>query len=222
VREGICVKTPLAMAKQGHLTLPLPASTLGLAMPFDSPLYSQEKFTSLALTEDSVASVKFEECTFTDCRFIDVKLDKCAFVDCVFNGSLLSAIRPIDTRFLRPRFIRCKVIGFDWAKAGKLENLDFGDSQLDYSNFSSLNLIRIRMDRCSAREIRFIDANMSDGVFTGTDFTGSTFFKSNLTRADFRRARNYSIDIRNNTVKNARFSLPEALSLLEGLEITVE
>jgi fluoroquinolone resistance protein len=222
VREGICVKTPLATARQEPLTLPLPALTLCLAMEFDSPLYSQEKFTSLALTEDSVASVKFDECTFIDCRFIEVRFDKCAFVDCVFHDSVLSAIRPVDTRFLRPRFVRCKVIGFDWAKAGKLENLDFEESQLDYSNFSSLRLGRIRMDRCSAREVRFIEADMSEGVFTGTDFTGSTFFKSNLTRADFRRARNYSIDIRNNTVKNARFSLPEALSLLEGLEITVE
>jgi len=191
-------------------------------MTFDSPLYSQEKFASLAISAEHVASVKFDECTFADCRFIDVKFEKCAFVDCAFQDSVLSAISPVDTRFLRPRFVRCKVIGFDWAKAGKLESLDFEDCQLDYSNFSSLHLARIRMEKCSAKEVRFTEAKMVDGVFTGTDFLGTTFFKSDLTRADFRRAKNYGIDVKNNIVKNARFSLPEALSLLEGLEVRVE
>ena len=191
-------------------------------MSFDKSPYYKERFSGLELSAQHVEEVKFDECSFVDCRFIDSKLEKCAFIDCAFQDSVLSAINPVDSRFLRPKFSKCKVIGFDWSKAGKLENLDFEECQVDYSNFSSLQLAKIKMVKCSAKEVRFIEANMTDGVFTGTDFIGSTFFKTNLTRADFRRAVNYGIDVRNNTVKHAQFSLPEAMSLLEGLEIRIQ
>ena len=78
------------------------------------------------------------------------------------------------------------------------------------------------MVRCAAKEVRFYETDMSDGIFTDTDFQGSTFFKTNLSRADFRRAKNYTIDLRNNVLKNACFSLPDVLSLLYSLDILIE
>ncbi len=191
-------------------------------MSFDETAYYRQKFEGVELTAGRIHGVKFDECSFYDCRFIDSKIEKCAFIDCSFHDSVLSAINPVDSRFLRPKFDRCKVIGCDWAKAGKLEALDFEECQVDYSNFASLRLPKIRMVKCSAKEVRFIEADMTDGVFGGTDFAGSIFFKSILTGADFRRARNYSIDVRNNAIKGTQFSLPEVLALLDGLEVKIE
>ena len=54
-----------------------------------------------------------------------------------------------------------------------------------------------------------------------TDFAGSVFSKTNLTKADFSDARNYTIDVRANTIAKMKLSLPEALSLLETLEIMI-
>jgi fluoroquinolone resistance protein len=191
-------------------------------MSFAKTAYYQERFTALVLSGEDVESIRFEECTFDECRFVDFKFEKCLFIDCDFKGSVLSAIDPIGSRFLRPGFSQCKVIGFDWAKTTKLQDLSFTECQIDYSNFSSLQLPRVRMVRCSAKEVRFNETSAVDGVFTETDFQGSTFFKSDLSRSDFRRAKNYSIDLNNNVIKGARFSLPEALSLLYGLDIVIE
>ena len=54
------------------------------------------------------------------------------------------------------------------------------------------------------------------------DFERSRFSKTNLSGADFRGARNYYIDVRNNNVKKARFALPEAMSLLGSFEVIIE
>jgi fluoroquinolone resistance protein len=191
-------------------------------MAFKETAYYKDKFTTLSLTNETVESVRFEECIFSECRLIDNKLEKCLFIDCRFEGSILSSINPTGSRFLKPQFTRCKVMGFDWAKAAKLQDLVFIECQLDYSNFSSLRLPKIKMIKCSSKEARFVEADMSDGVFTDTDFQGSIFFKSDFSKADFRRAKNYEIDVTNNVLKNALFSLPEALSLLAGLEIKIE
>jgi len=191
-------------------------------MVFSESAYFKEKFSALSFSNETVSSVRFEECTFSECRLVDCKFEKCVFLDCKFEGCTLSAVNPDKSRFLQPKFFRCKVMGFDWAKAAKIQDISFDDCQLDYSNFSSLHFPKIHMVKCSAKEARFVETDMTDGVFTGTDFQNSTIFKSNFTRADFRQAKNYSLDVRNNTIKNARFSLPEALSLLYGLEIEIE
>jgi len=191
-------------------------------MSFIKSNYYKEKFTALSFTAEKVEVVTFDECMFTDCRFVDCKFEKCVFIECEFKQSVFSAIDPIGSRLLRPEFFQCKVIGVDWSKASKLENMSFNECQIDYSNFSSLQLPRTKMLKCSAREVRFNETNLSDGVFKSTDFQGSTFFKADLSMSDFRQAKNYSIDVKNNLVKNARFSLPEALSLLYGLDIVIE
>jgi fluoroquinolone resistance protein len=54
-----------------------------------------------------------------------------------------------------------------------------------------------------------------------TDFLNSTFSKTNLTKADFSKAKNYAIDYRINILTQAKFSLPEAVALLELLEIVI-
>jgi fluoroquinolone resistance protein len=191
-------------------------------MAFSETAYYKEKFSALSLSGETVSSLRFEACTFSECRLVDCKFEKCVFIDCKFEGCTLSAVNPEKSRFLQPGYFHCKVMGFDWAKAAKLQEISFTDCHLDYSNFSSLQFPKVRMIKCSAKEARFVETDMTDGVFTGTDFQGSTIFKSNFTRADFRQATNYNIDVRNNVIKNARFSLPEALSLLYGLEIVIE
>ena len=50
----------------------------------------------------------------------------------------------------------------------------------------------------------------------------SVFYRTNLTEANFRHAYNYAIDFRSNMLKKTKFSLPEATSLLGGLDIILE
>ena len=51
---------------------------------------------------------------------------------------------------------------------------------------------------------------------------GTLFHNCDLSRSDFSGALNYSIDVRTNQVKQAKFSLPEAIALLQALDIRIE
>ena len=85
-----------------------------------------------------------------------------------------------------------------------------------------LKLKKLKMTGCEAKEADFTEADLSTGDFSNTDFEKSIFFHTNISGADFKGARNYYIDARVNIVKKAKFSLPEALALLDGLDVVIE
>src|SRR3990172_12353042 len=191
-------------------------------MDLSKDAYYQEKLVKLSYTAEKFQSKVFEECEFSNCTFIDCKFEKCKFLNCKFSEYNLSAIVPMNCQFIEVEFSRCKVIGADWTKAQKIQGLNFLECQLNYSNFKLLKLPKIKMVRCEAKEIDFIETDLSEGDFRNTDFEKSTFFKTNLTNADFTGAVNYFIDTKTNVLKKTRFSLPEALSLLDSLDIIIE
>ncbi len=78
------------------------------------------------------------------------------------------------------------------------------------------------MVKCEAHEVDFTETDLNHGDFKNTDFAGSRFFKTNLAYADFKGALNYYIDSQNNTFKQTRFSLPEAICLLKSMDIILE
>ena len=186
--------------------------------------FYKQKFVDLQLSEETIEAKEFENCTFTRCAFIEVLIAQCRFVDCVFDGCTLSAVQVPDSAFPGARFLRSKVIGVDWAKAkaSNLGTLEFSECELTYSSFTQLSLKKLKLKHCRCREVDFVEADLTDGDFEGTDFELSRFFKTNLTNVNFRKAVNYSIDVRNNTVKKAQFSLPEAVSLLHSLDIVLD
>ena len=191
-------------------------------MSFTKSSYYQEKFTKTTLSKETVKEVEFEECDFKDCRFVDCKFEKCKFVNCKFNSCMISALEPVDSRFLEAGFTNCKVIGVDWTKAQQIKDMAFKGSQINYSNFRMLTLPGLILNDCEAKEVDFTEANLSEGVFTNTDFEKSVFLKTDLTKANFKRAKNYFIDARLNSIKQAHFSIPEALSLLGSLDVVIE
>ena len=71
------------------------------------------------------------------------------------------------------------------------------------------------------RESDFAEADLSLASCTGTDFADSRFLHTDLTEADFVGARNYAISPSLNVLKKTSFSLPEAVSLLYGLDIVL-
>jgi uncharacterized protein YjbI with pentapeptide repeats len=85
-----------------------------------------------------------------------------------------------------------------------------------------LDLSKAVITDCLAKEATFAETNLTEANCTHTDFTDSRFIRTNLTRADFRGARNYAIAADQNTLKQAKFSLPEAVALLHGLDIILE
>lgn len=191
-------------------------------MTFPKPGYYEEKFTKITLSGEKISGKEFEECTFTDCSFMECTFQKCKFISCTFQDCMFSVVTPTDSRFIEVRFRDSKVIGFDWTQAAHIHDISFERCRINYSSFRLLKLPKLKITDCEAKETDFTESDISEGVFTGTDFERSIFSKTILAKADFTGAKNYTIDVRHNTVKKAKFSIPEALSLLYSLDVVID
>ena len=80
----------------------------------------------------------------------------------------------------------------------------------------------IKIINCAAVDVDFRECNLSNADFNGTDLSDSLFQGTNLTGANFKDAHNFQIDPANNILTKARFSLPEAMSLLYCMDIYLE
>ena len=163
----------------------------------------------------------FEGCTFRRCNFSGASFKGSRFFNCRFEHCDLSNAAFDNANLRAPLFSACKLIGVAWARTQRLDGPAFDDCLLNDGNFKGLKLPKLRLKDCVAKQTDFSTADLSGADFSGTDLTGSLFFKSDLSRADFRSARNYSLFVDQCTVKGAKFSYPEVMALLHGLEIVI-
>jgi uncharacterized protein YjbI with pentapeptide repeats len=194
----------------------------------DRAPHVQETFTALKHQGSRLVGIEFDGCTFDHCNFARAVLSDCRFTSCRFVACDLSAMQVIASRFRDLKVEKSKLLGIDWTKADGMDDrraptaLSFSECILDLSSFFGLNLRGAVIERCSSREVNFTEADMRDAVCAGTDFDGATFHRTDLEGADLRGALNYAIDPRLNKVKGGRFSLPEAIALLRGLDVVID
>lgn len=184
--------------------------------------FFKEHFTGLNYTSQQIKNLEFEDCTFEKCIFIECRLDNCIFTDCTFSECSISATKPFNSKFSTVTFKNSKVMGFDWTKAKSIKDLTFERCDISYSNFSFLKVHNLKLVESVAVEVSFNEADLTGSIFTETDFSKTIFSNTNLTNTDFRKAFNYGIDFNFNMLKKAKFSLPEAASLLKSLDIVLE
>lgn len=186
--------------------------------------YDTQKFKGVQCQQEELAFKEFDGCTFTDCSFRETMFRNCVFRECRFKGSDLSLISVENCSFIDTTFEDCQLIGVNWTEAnwndkGFLKQIDFTNCVINYSTFFGLKLTDMKLADCLAKEVDFVEADLSGASCVRTDFLNSRFHQTDLTRADFTEAINYSIAPNSNTLKETKFSLPEAMSLLYGLDI---
>ena len=79
-----------------------------------------------------------------------------------------------------------------------------------------------RFDFSDGNEIvasMFAKCEMQSANFKGVELHETEFYQCDLRKADFRDATGYKVDILGSRLKDARFSLPEAVNLLADLKI---
>jgi fluoroquinolone resistance protein len=182
----------------------------------------KEKLHKISFAGGTLPAGVYEECLFESCSYIDCKFLEIKLINCVFKDCLLSAVSPLDCRFLEVKFAGCKVVGVDWTRTLEIRDLGFDQCQVDLSNFRFLKLAGLKIAHCRVKESDFTEADLTGSDFSHSDLEGTRFFKTNLSAANFKGAINYHIDVSNNIVKKARFSLPEAVALLKGMDIIIE
>ena len=188
--------------------------------------FSQQTFQKVKFEGARLASKEFDECVFTHCSFRESTFLECKFSDCTFQDCDLGLVRFEGTAFSDVKFERSKVIGVNWTLAAwsrfqSESPISFVDCVVDFSAFIGLTLRKMVIRKCRAQEVEFSDADLTSANFSGTDLAKSRFSHTNLTKANFEGATNYSIDLATNKITKAKFSLPEALSLLYGLDIVL-
>jgi fluoroquinolone resistance protein len=151
--------------------------------------------------------------------------DLVAFVDCVFRDCDLGVLLADDCVWRDVAFERCRMQGVDWRApkgAGLGNQLRFDGCFLRYGVFMAAHLPRVKFANSDLRETEFSDADLTGASFAGCDLSGARFHNARLTEADFRGAQGYDLDVTTKLIKGATFSMPEAVRLLNGLDITVE
>jgi fluoroquinolone resistance protein len=188
--------------------------------------YGDQVFKDVHLGHAQLVSTEFYDCVFVRCRFVESLFQDCRLVNCTFQRCDLSLVQVPGSTFSSTRFENSNVIGVDWTQADwaamRLGNpIGFFESAISHCTFIGLSLRGIQIRDCVARDVDFREADLSHADFAGTDLSQSLFVHTDLTEADLSRAHNSRIDPGQNVLTRARFSLPEAMSLLYSLDIVL-
>ena len=71
-------------------------------------------------------------------------------------------------------------------------------------------------------ESDFVNTNLSGSNLSESNFSGSLFHNTNLFKVNLIKSINYNINPLKNNIKEADFSLPEAMTLLNAFQITIQ
>ncbi len=188
--------------------------------------YEDIVLEQISLKGKEISAKQFYHCVFKNCDFTGTAFISCKFSDCGFVSCNLSLIKVTGSSFSNIYFKDSKLVGVNWPAASwprvKLSGqLQFLNCVIGDSSFMGLSMREARLTKCHAKGADFREADLSGADLSHTDFTDSLFGKTNLTRANLAQARNYAIRISDNNVKDARFSMPEAMALLHCLDIKI-
>jgi fluoroquinolone resistance protein len=190
-----------------------------------TPEYQDQTYQRLQQPKTQIQYKTFHNCTFSHCNFAETIWQECHFYECLFQNCDLSLVQFKNSAFVSTLFDQSKVIGVNWTDVAwggmSPRKIDFEGCNISYSTFIHLKLPAIRIKNCIAHDADFAEADLTGADCTGTDFAEARFLHTNLTKANFVGARNYAIAPAINTIKKAKFSLPEAVSILRLMEIVL-
>ncbi|NGX58862.1 MAG: hypothetical protein KR126chlam3_00002 [Chlamydiae bacterium] len=119
-------------------------------------------------------------------------------------------------------FEECKIVGGEFYKCEKtFFSPQFKSCILMGCNFSDLKMKSVSFHGSKVKECYFTDTKLVEADFGEADLEGSIFHHADLSKANFKDAKNYSINPEANVLKKARFSAPEALSLLKFFDVEI-
>lgn len=184
---------------------------------FENNIFNAEDFSF-----ESKDSGEFVGCHFIGIEFSEFNFSRLKFLDCEFVECNLSNVSLKNASFRGASFKKSKLIGLNWSEASVLASCTYSDSILDYSVFHSMNLKNFIFSDCKMMDVEFSESQLVKAQLTRCMLRGASFNKANLSEADLRGSTEYFIDVRYTNIKKAKFSMPEALTLLSSLDIILD
>lgn len=192
-----------------------------------SEYYEEHKFEGLKLENETIADKNFVECSFIDCVFDSCKLINCSFSGCMFEKCSVMNPKAEYTKMSFSEFIGCNLVGVYWQDmvpsgkyAGAIGRLQ--DCHLKYNTFSEMRFNKFDFSGTEISRSMFAKCELVESSFKNCGLQDTEFFQCDMRKADFRNALGYKIDIMTNKLKAAKFSYPDAFSLLDSLGLKIE
>ena len=189
---------------------------------FETNDYWEEEFTALAFEHSHHHKIYFDNCTFIKCDFSHNIFEHCKFTECVFINCNLSLTQLKNSTFNDVVFKTTNLKGISWSSCPEPFDVQFESCNLSQNSFHLLDLRSTRFVDCLIEDTGFEECNLQHANFSESNLDKSLFVHNNLIEANFETAKNYIIDPKYNDIKDARFSLPEALSFLSLLPIKIK
>ncbi len=190
---------------------------------FDANEYNEERFVELEASGEDFELRQFYDCVFERCDFSQANLSGCRFVDCTFSFCNLANSIMRATALRSVVFSESKLLGVDFSLVDQVMlEVSFDKCDLSYGAFSRLDLRAVKLLNSNLLEAQFESCNMIAADFSGSTLEGTSFANCDLTKADFSDAEGYCFDPRLNKIKGAKFSLPEAVTLLKAFDIVLK
>lgn len=190
----------------------------------DGTKYHESKiFKDVDFVEKTLRNRAFHKCKFISCNFTKSDLRTNTFEDCIFERCNFSMAEVEGVGFQNAKFVGCKILGVNFSRSNRFAfSFYFEECTLDYSVFVGTKLQKTKFINCSLREVDFAQTDLTSSLFTGSDLLGTLFSGTILEKADFRTAKNFSIDPEHNRLKKAKFSSFHLENLLHKYQLDIE
>ena len=183
-----------------------------------------ERFARLTFTGETFYDCDFSDCVFADCTFEDCKLDHSVLTECQFLRCTVTNLKTTMSRAKFTDFESRTLNNIDWmsqqgdgAFADPIESLR--DCRLKYNTFTEMNLTKFKFAGSVIQRSMFAKCDLVSADFEKCDLLDTEFFQCDMRKANFKEASGYKVDIFGCKLQDAKFSLPEAVSLLGDLRI---
>lgn len=190
---------------------------------FPDDEYEQTSFEkirehNLSLADKTFSSCVFTGCDMSGCDFSSSLLENCEFIECNLSSVLLN-----NTRMPKVSFTGSKIMGVNFANAEPFAmTLSFTGCAIDSCNFCDMKLKKTIFSECELIATDFLRADLTEADFSGSSFRDVGFENTTLAKSDFTDAHGYVINPMSNNVRKAKFSLPDAVIMLEQMGIIIK
>ena len=189
--------------------------------------FENEKFENLSITDKCFNECEFVDCQFVNCSIQNCKISRCTFSECRFVKCSIDRLESKDSEVRFIELESCCFTGIDWGAllpAGRFSEplTKIENCSLKYNTFSEMSLVNFVFTGSNIIGSLFAECKLSESCFNQCDLSRTEFYRCDLRKADFQGAKGYKIDVLNNQLKGAKFSYPEALNLLQCLDIVIE
>jgi len=182
-----------------------------------------QTFSKIDFATTPMEKGEYDNCVFSNCNFANADLTEIKFLDTEFIDCNFSNANISMTAFQEITFRDCKMIGLQFEKCNAFGfAASFENCLLNHCTFYQMKLNRSSFINCQLQGVDFVEADLKSGKIVNCDLLNATFENTNLEKADLRNSINYSINPEINRVKNAKFSLPDVIGLLDKYELDID